>query len=77
MASIVVRNLDEGVKAKLAERARHKGVSMEAEVRAILSESVRDRNAGQALLDVLSETGGFPEFTVPARDHDDERLPFS
>ena len=77
MASIIVRNLDDGVKAKLAERARQNGVSMEAEVRRILSESVGDRNAGQALLDTLSETGGFPEFTIPAREYDDDRVPFS
>jgi plasmid stability protein len=36
MASIVIRNLDQGLKARLRVRAAHNGRSMEAEVREIL-----------------------------------------
>ena len=37
MASIIVRELDESVKKRLAARAREHGRSMEAEVREILT----------------------------------------
>ncbi len=40
MASITVRNLDEGVKQKLRIRAAEHGCSMESEVREILSKAV-------------------------------------
>jgi plasmid stability protein len=41
MAQLVVRNLDEDVKAKLRERARQHGRSTEEEVREILRNAVR------------------------------------
>ena len=39
MASVVVRGLDESVKKQLAAQAKEHGRSMEAEIRAILTES--------------------------------------
>ena len=42
MAQLVVRNLDEDVKAKLQLRARRHGRSTEEEVRDILRNSVKD-----------------------------------
>ncbi len=41
MAQLVVRNLDDDVKAKLQERARQHGRSTEEEVREILRNAVR------------------------------------
>ena len=41
MAQLVVRNLDEEVKAKLRRRAAAHGWSMEEEVRAILRDAVK------------------------------------
>lgn len=41
MAQLVVRNLDDEVKAKLQRRARRHGRSTEAEVREILRNAVR------------------------------------
>jgi plasmid stability protein len=41
MAQLVVRNLDEDIKAKLQQRARRHGRSMEEEVRDILREAVK------------------------------------
>lgn len=76
MASLIVRNLDEEVKARLAERARQNGVSMEAEVRQILTDSVGYQNAGKVLIEVLANTGDFPEFSVTPRELDDDRIPF-
>ena len=45
MAQIVVRKLEEGVKARLQRRARRNGRSMEEEVREILRSAVREANA--------------------------------
>ncbi len=42
MAQLLVRNLDEDVKARLQRRARRHGRSTEAEVREILRNAVRD-----------------------------------
>jgi plasmid stability protein len=40
MAQLVVRNIDEGLKARLKRRAAHRGHSMEQEVREILQKAV-------------------------------------
>ena len=42
MAQLVVRNLDDEVKAKLRHRAEAHGQSMEEEVRAILRDAVKE-----------------------------------
>ena len=42
MAQLVVRNLDDEVKAKLRRRAEAHGHSMEEEVRAILRDAVKE-----------------------------------
>ena len=42
MAQLVVRNLDDEVKAKLRRRATAHGRSMEEEVRAILRDAVKE-----------------------------------
>jgi plasmid stability protein len=42
MAQIIVRNLDEGVKRRLRERAQRRGKSMEAEVREILGRALAE-----------------------------------
>ncbi len=43
MAQVVVRNLDENVKARLKRRAARRGRSMEAEIRDILTEAVQEK----------------------------------
>ena len=50
MAELVVRHLDDDVKAKLQRRARRHGRSMEEEVREILRNAVRQENRAQAPL---------------------------
>lgn len=45
MAQLIVRNLDDDVKAKLQRRARRHGVSTEEEVRTILRNAVTDEEA--------------------------------
>lgn len=67
MASIIVRGLDESVKSALAKRARERGLSMEAEVREILTQAVRRPNLGLALLEVAREVGGTEELSIPSR----------
>jgi plasmid stability protein len=50
MAQLVVRNLEEGVKARLQRRANQHGHSMEEEVRDILRNAVRTDKHGIATL---------------------------
>ncbi len=47
MAQIVVRNLDDDVKAKLQKRAKRHGRSTEQEVREILRNAVKDDAASR------------------------------
>jgi antitoxin FitA len=42
MAQLIVRNIEDEVKERLAQRARRKGRSMEEEVRSILREAVSE-----------------------------------
>jgi plasmid stability protein len=57
MASLVVRNIDESVKARLRMRASRNGHSMEAEVRHILKDAV-ERDPAQNLADLALEIFG-------------------
>jgi antitoxin FitA len=50
MAQLVVRHLDDDVKAKLQRRARRHGHSTEEEVREILRNAVRDEGGTRAPL---------------------------
>lgn len=50
MAQLVVRNLDEDIKAKLKIRAQRHGRSTEEEVRAILRHAVHDEGAAPSPL---------------------------
>lgn len=75
MATLTIRNLDDEVREKLRIRAARRGRSMEAEVRAILTDSVSSP-VERSLVDVLTEMrealGGLelelPPRTDPARD---------
>lgn len=50
MAQLLVRHLDDDVKAKLQIRARRHGHSTEEEIREILRNAVRDEGGGRAPL---------------------------
>lgn len=71
MAAISVRDLNEDVAARLKVRAARHGRSMEAEVRAILTESLADDddrpNLGQMIRERFAELGGV-ELDIPARE---------
>lgn len=75
MAAISIRGLDDHVKEQLRVRAAGHGRSMEAEIRAILTDAVSgpDESVGlfQMLHDRFSEIGGvdldLPPRTEPAR----------
>lgn len=62
MASISVRGLDDRVRELLRRRAARHGRSMEAEIRTILTEAVRDPATSDGLLitvlDRFGEIGG-------------------
>jgi plasmid stability protein len=70
VASITVRNLDEGVKKRLRVRAADNGRSMEEEVRLILREAVepetREENLAEAIRALFAPLGGV-ELELPPR----------
>lgn len=81
MAAISIRGLDDEVRERLRMRAARHGRSMEAEVRAILTEAVFEPRASQGLmttlLDRFGELGGveleLPPRATPARAADVRR----
>jgi plasmid stability protein len=70
MAALSIRNLDEDIKRRLRIRAAQHGRSMEAEVRAILEDAVREpeRSGGlfTTLMDRVGAIGGV-ELDLPPR----------
>jgi plasmid stability protein len=81
MATLIVRNLDDGVKERLRRRAAEHGRSMEAEVRAILRSAVAERPARAGALfrsirEKFEPLGGV-ELDIPARGLDREPPSFS
>lgn len=76
MSTLTIRQVDESVKQRLQVRAAHNGRSMEAEVRAILSEAVRegqpdDVSIGEVFEEFRRRTGGI-DLHLPPRDLDDD-----
>jgi antitoxin FitA len=80
VAALNIRNLNETVKRRLQVRAARHGRSMEAEVRAILEEAVREPadSAGlfTALLDRFGALGGV-DLDLPGRDEPARAADFS
>ncbi len=70
MAAVSIRNLDDTVRERLRVRAAAHGRSMEAEMRAILVEAVREPTDDEGLLDALAarfgELGGV-DLALPPR----------
>jgi antitoxin FitA len=70
VAAVSIRDLDERVKDRIRVRAARHGRSMEAEMRAILTEAVSEpeenRGLFGALLDRFGAAGGV-ELDIPAR----------
>jgi antitoxin FitA len=70
VAAMSIRNLDERVLELLRIRAARHGRSMEAEVRAILVDAVREPdegpNLGQAIMNRFGELGGI-DLEIPPR----------
>jgi antitoxin FitA len=71
LATLVIRDLDPEVKARLRRRAAENGRSMEAEARAVLQEAVGStrpsRGLGTFIHDEVAGPGGI-ELPIPARD---------
>ena len=72
MASITVRNLDEGLKYRLRIRAAENGRSMEQEARDILRAALDEdaappRNLGTAIHELFGPFGGV-ELEIPPRE---------
>ena len=70
MAAVSIRNLDDTVRERLRVRAAAHGRSMEAEMRAILVEAVREPSDNEDLLEALAarfgELGGV-DLDLPPR----------
>lgn len=70
MSAVSIRNLDDRVKERLRVRAARHNRSMEAEMRAILTDAVSEPDEGaglfQALLDCFGKLGGV-DLDIPAR----------
>ena len=67
MADLSIRNLDDGVRESLRRRAAAHGHSMEAEVRAILTEAVRPESSWlQTWHERFHEAGGI-DLDLPSR----------
>lgn len=72
MASLLIRQLDDAVKAKLRVRAASHGRSMEEEAREILSAGVREKgkprlNLAQSIRRHIEPLGGV-ELALPKRE---------
>ena len=81
MASITIRNLDDGVKARLRVRAARHNRSMEEEARIILRDAVSDRkpeirNLVEFTRECFGSLGGV-ELELPPRAAMREPLDFS
>jgi antitoxin FitA len=80
LAALNIRNLDEKVKRRLQVRAARHGRSMEAEVRAILTEAVREPadSVGlfTTLLDRFGALGGV-DLDLPRREEPARAADFS
>jgi antitoxin FitA len=70
VAALSIRDLDDGVRERLRVRAARNGRSMEAEVRAILTEAVAEPDDSPGLfgtlMDRFAELGGV-ELDLPPR----------
>lgn len=70
MAAVSIRSLDDEVKRRLRVRAARHGRSMEAEIRAILTEVVSEPSESEglmgAILDRFGAVGGV-DLVLPAR----------
>ena len=70
MASVSIRDLDDGVRDRLRVQAARNGRSMEAEIRAILTQAVNEPEPADlftALLDRFGAVGGV-DLPAPTRD---------
>ncbi|MDR2671915.1 MAG: hypothetical protein LBC35_01175 [Coriobacteriales bacterium] len=67
MASLIVRNIDESVKANLRKRAAKHGRSTEAEVRSILIQATKEPDWLSEFVEVAKQTRGFvlPQRNLP------------
>ncbi len=77
VSSIVVRGLDESVKARIAAQAKEHGRSMEAEVRDILTKAATRPNIGLALLRAGQAAGGVDALPIPERSDTARAVDFS
>jgi plasmid stability protein len=72
VAQLLIRGLDDDVKRRLRERARRRGVSMEAEARDILTRGLRERGSRLEQIRSAVDACGGVELDLPPR-HETQR----
>jgi len=79
VAALNIRNLDETVKRRLQVRAARHGRSMEAEVRAILADAVREPDSAWPVTTRLDRFGtlGGVDLNLPRREEPARAAEFS
>ncbi|MDQ3481414.1 MAG: plasmid stabilization protein [Actinomycetota bacterium] len=80
MAAVSIRDLDDEVRDLLRQRAAVSGVSMEEEMRRILTEAVRPQPTQRSLFDALRDAAleyGGVDLDIPSRKPHVDRVDFS
>lgn len=72
MSNLTVRNVDEGVKYSLRQRATERGVSLEQQVRDVLAESVKGPRRRESILADLRKLGIKPKTPFDLKKVSDE-----
>ncbi len=72
MSTLTIRNVDEGIKRELRKRAAERGVSMEQEIRDVLTDSVKAPRRRASILEDLEKLGVKPEAPFDLKKVSDE-----
>lgn len=72
MSTLTIRNVDERIKRELRKRAAERGVSMEQEIRDVLTDSVKAPRRRASILEDLEKLGVKPESPFDLKKVSDE-----
>lgn len=72
MSTLTIRNVDDGIKRELRKRAAERGVSMEQEIRDVLTESVKAPRRRASILEDLEKLGVKPKTPFDLKKVSDE-----
>jgi plasmid stability protein len=72
MSTLTIRNVDDRIKSELRKRAAERGVSMEQEIRDVLTESIRAPRRRASILEDLRKLGVKPKIPFDLKKVSDE-----